>query len=219
MVRLRSTGFPFRASLLALAAFAVLATPAAAQDGLAMRSLLGNLGLLPQEKDPIEYRERPSLVVPKDVNKLRQPEDAATARNNGQWPVDPDVVAREQEREKRNQPLFVPRNHPTEGHRLSVQEMAKGRVARGTELGEWRAPRNDKDGVVLSIHEMNAAGKSGSVPTYPPGTEPPRRYLTDPPVGTRAPSTTAPVGRYTMEGPLVTGNGSRPDGLWRGKNQ
>ena len=37
-------------------------------------------------------------------------------------------------------------------------------------------------------------------PTYPPGTEPQRRYLTDPPKGLRLPSGDAPI-RRTTEAP------------------
>ncbi|MFY8113060.1 MAG: hypothetical protein ACOVOC_02545 [Rhabdaerophilum sp.] len=201
-------------SIVGFAALAPL--PAMAQEGLLMRNMLGKIGLLPEEKDPIEYRERPGLVVPKDLNKLREPEpeDAARRQAAGQWPRDPDVVDRERERQRRNLPIFPSfAADPNEGGRLSVDALAAGRSARGARIGESGVPRNDKDGVRLSIQEMKAADASGGRPTYPPGTEPPRRYLTDPPTGLRIPSTAAPANRRTVDGPAV--DDSRPNDVWR----
>ncbi len=45
-----------------------------------MRNMLGKLGLFPEEKDPIEYRERPGLVVPRDLNRLPTPENEDAAK-------------------------------------------------------------------------------------------------------------------------------------------
>jgi hypothetical protein len=189
---------------LVLTCLVVVAMPAHAQNGLVMRNIFGKLGLLPEDKDPIEYRERPSLVVPKDLGKLRQPEKPVQHTRNGQWPVDPDAVERERERKRRNQPIFAPlKTDASEGGRLSLEEMRRGRIANGATIGESGVPRNDKDGVRLDIQQMEAAGKTASAPTYPPGTEPPRVYLTDPPKGLRIPSSSAPVGKRTTDGPIV----------------
>ncbi|MCZ8375401.1 MAG: hypothetical protein O9342_08505 [Beijerinckiaceae bacterium] len=199
-----------------LVGFSALAPlPAVAQDGLLMRNMLGRIGLLPDEKEPIEYRERPGLVVPKDLNKLREPEpgDAARRQAAGQWPRDPDVLERERERQRRKLPLVsVISADPTEGGRLSVDELARGRSTRGAQMGESGVPLNDKAGVRLSIHEMKAADARLAVPTYPPGTEPPRRYLTDPPAGLRVPSAAVPSGRRTADGPVV--DDFRPSNVW-----
>lgn len=194
---------------------ALVPLPAAAQDGILMRNMLGRIGLLPEEKEPIEYRERPGLVVPRDLNKLREPEpeDAARRQAAGQWPRDPDVLERERERQRRRLPVMsVIAADPSEGGRLSVDELARGRSARGARIGETGVPLNDKDGVRLSIHQMKAADARGATPTYPPGTEPPRRYLTDPPVGLRMPSAAAPSGRRTSEGPIR--DDFRPSNVW-----
>lgn len=201
-------------SLLGLAVLAPL--PAAAQEGLLMRNMLGKIGLLPEEKEPIEYRERPGLVVPKDLNKLREPEpeDAARRQAAGQWPRDPDVLERERERRRRNMPVLAPIiSDPTNGGRLSVNELAAGRSARGSKVGEAASPRNDYDGVRASIDEMRRTGQTASAPSYPPGTEPPRRYLTDPPAGLRIPSAAAPTGRRTTDGPTV--DRFKVDDAWR----
>ncbi|HRE20999.1 MAG TPA: hypothetical protein PKW21_08200 [Rhabdaerophilum sp.] len=204
------TKIPFRKPALVgaalFSAMAGLATPAPAmaQEGLVMRNIFGKLGLLPEEKDPIVYHERPALVVPKDTSKLRTPEQPEGHTKNGQWPVDPDIVERERERARRNVPIFAPlKADASEGNRLSLEEMRRGRSVRGATLGESPIPRNDKDGVRLDIHQMEAAGKTASAPSYPPGTEPPRVYLTDPPKGLRVPSANAPVGKRTTDGPVV----------------
>ncbi|MCZ8182812.1 MAG: hypothetical protein O9322_07560 [Beijerinckiaceae bacterium] len=200
-----------------LVGFSALAPlPAAAQEGLLMRNMLGRIGLLPEEKEPIEYRERPGLVVPKDLNKLREPEpgDAARRQAAGQWPRDPDVLDRERERRRRNMPVLAPiLADPSEGGRLSVNELAAGRSTRGSKVGEAPSPRNDYDGVRASIEEMRRTDQTASAPSYPPGTEPPRRYLTDPPTGLRIPSAAAPTGRRTTDGPTV--DRFKVDDAWR----
>lgn len=74
----------------ALAFFAV--SPAFAQEEPStMQKLLGAAGLLELPKAPIDYEERPPLVVPPSSN-LPAPVDAADVRKlNPEWPVDHDV--------------------------------------------------------------------------------------------------------------------------------
>lgn len=203
-------------SAILLCALAVLSfsAPAYAQNGLVMQNILGKLGILPEEKDPIEYRERPGLVVPKELDRLRPPERAEAHAKNGQWPVDPDAVERERERRRRNAPVFFPTaSDPSEGGRLSLKELAAGRSVRGATMGESGVPRNDKDGVRLGIEEMTAVDKQARAPTYPPGTEPPRKYLTDPPVGLRIPSAGAAIGKRTTDDPTV--DNLKVDDAWK----
>jgi hypothetical protein len=181
---------------------AFAAAPAAAQEGLVMRNILGKIGLLPEEKEPIEYRERPGLVVPKELDKLRPPEPEGAHARNGQWPVDPDVKAREEEKRRREAATIIPnwRSRPEEGGRLSVKEMAAGRSHRGAQIGEAAmAPGNEKAGVRLSVQEMTADRNKSGAPTYAAGTEPPRQFLTDPPTGLRMPASSAPMRRQTAE--------------------
>lgn len=207
----------FSRSALALLGLVVASAiaPAQAQNGLVMRNIFGKIGLLPEEKDPIEYRERPALVVPKSTEKLRQPEpEGARTKANSQWPVDPDVQERKREQARRNQPIIVPlKSDPSEGGRLSLQEMARGRSARGVEMGESGVPLNDKAGVRLSIQEMTAPNQQARAPSYPPGTEPPRQYLTDPPTGLRIPSAAAPSGKKTTDDP--TYDSFKVDDAWK----
>lgn len=191
-------------AVLALAGALAATMPAAAQNGAGMRQLFGMFGILPAEKDPIEYRERPALVVPKDRAKLPAPEAPEAHARSGAWPVDPDAVAREKERQRRNAPVAFPTaSSPSEGGRLSLKELAAGRSAKSRDPVDYAVPRNDKDGVRMDIWQMEAAGKTAAAPSYPPGTEPPRQYLTDPPKGLRIPSANAPIGKRTSDGPIV----------------
>jgi hypothetical protein len=192
-----------------------LSAPVQAQDGRYMRGFLGSLGILPEEKEPIEYRERPTLVVPKELDKLRRPEDASAQTANGQWPVDPDAQERAREKARRELPaVFGKGGDGSGGERLSLGELAANRAARGTKMGESAIPRNDKDGVLASVQEMTEGDKRAREPSYPPGTEPPRRYLTDPPTGLRIPSAQAEVGKRTYDNPLQD---TFKSDLWKGK--
>lgn len=186
-----------------VSAMTMFALPALAQEGALMRHILGQIGMLPGDRDPIDYNERPGLVVPKDMSKLRAPEAPNAHAKNGNWPVDPDVVERENERKSRSGPFGTTRNDPLEGGRLSLKELSAGRSVRGATMGESRVLANDKGTIRMSPQEMEAAGKVASTPSYPPGTEPPRVYLTDPPKGLRLPSANAPVGKRTSDGPIV----------------
>lgn len=197
---------------LGLVATSVVVLPANAQDGVLMKEMLGRLGILPEDKDPIEYRERPALVVPKDTSKLRAPEEAGT-RANPAWPVDPDVQAREAARRQRKlTPYVAAGQDPDNGGRISPTELAKHRTPRPDTAPE---PYNfsDKAGVRLTPQEMAAMGRTSPEPTYPPGTEPPRRYLTEPPVGSRIPSSAAPIGRGRVEARGIESD--RPNDAWK----
>jgi hypothetical protein len=198
---------------LGLATLTLLSAPASAQEGLLMRQMLGNLGIMPDERDPIDYKERPGLVVPKELGKLPAPE-AAGAKNDPRWPKDPDVAERAARRHQRENPGYIsPSVDPTNGARLSPAELAKARTNRDT--SNWNGYNySDKGGVRLSVQEM-AAGKTADEPTYPPGTEPPRKYLTDPPVGTRLPSAAAPMGRGRAEARNL--DYGRPTDAWKAR--
>lgn len=197
---------------LGLVAASFVALPTQAQEGVLMKQILGNIGLIPDEKDPIEYRDRPGLVVPKDLGKLPAPE-ANGAKGDPRWPNDPDVAAREAARRQRENPVFLaPGVDPLNGARLSPQELAKARTARDASNYDPQG-YTDKAGVRLSVQEMTAAHKVMTEPSYPPGTEPPRKYLTDPPAGSRMPSSAAPAGKASVEGRVI--NDDRPKDAWR----
>jgi hypothetical protein len=192
--------------------------PALAQDGIGMRQIFGAIGLLPRvDREPIEYRDRPTLVVPKDLNALRNPEQADAHTQNPSWPVDPDVEERKRELARRNvaAPELLSRNQrPVDGTRLSVDELRAGRAQRGAVMGEPVVPRNDKSDVRIGPDEWAAQQRQAQGPSYALGTEPPRVYLTDPPRGLRQPAAGAPV-RRTTEAPSSDFDNFRPTDVWR----
>lgn len=197
----------------------LIATPAMAQDGQFLRQIFGQIGLLPPEKDPIEYRERPNLVVPKDTSRLRSPEDADPAQRNAAWPNDPDVDARRRADAARNAPSseLLSGRRSIDGARLSTDELARGRTARGTPQAEPNFTRNDQAGVRVSPEEWSRISRtSDQSPQLAAGVEPPRQYLTDPPKGLRTPAAGAVI-RRTNDGPaegLIAGS-DRPKDAWR----
>ena len=73
-------------------ALMVAASGASAQEGEAVKSLLGSIGIIPKEKPPITYNERPPLVLPPKME-LRAPAPSRGAQTNSNWPKDPDVAA------------------------------------------------------------------------------------------------------------------------------
>ena len=83
---------------------ALLAAGGAAQaeEGVAFKNLMGTIGIIPAEKDPIRYRERAPLVLPP---KAELPAPAASyASSNPQWPNDPDVAARRRRADEARSP-------------------------------------------------------------------------------------------------------------------
>jgi hypothetical protein len=204
----------------ALAFAAVMASlsaaPAFSQDGIGMRNIFGALGILPRvDRDPIEYRDRPTLVVPKDRTALRNPESPEAHAANPAWPVDPDVAERRREQERRRAPAqqLLDRNQNTvDGTRVGMDEIRAGRAQRGSVMGESTL-ENDKAGVRISPAEWARAQQVTNTPSYPPGTEPPRQYLTDPPKGLRQAAAGAPM-RRTQEQPTGFDN-FRPEDTWR----
>lgn len=216
-MRINQSNLPVRAFAFAVLMAALPAVPAQAQDGIGMRSIFGAIGILPRvDRDPIEYRDRPSLVVPKDRAALRNPETPEAHTSNPAWPVDPDVLERRREQERRRAPAqqLLDRNQNTvDGTRVGMDEIRAGRAQRGTVMGET-LHENDKSGVRISPAEWSRqqqATRTG--PTYAPGTEPPRQYLTDPPKGLRQAATGAPMKR-TQEQPGGFDN-NRPEDTWR----
>jgi hypothetical protein len=215
-MRINQSNLPVRAFAFAVLMAVLPAAPALAQDGIGMRNILGAIGILPRvDRDPIEYRDRPTLVVPKDRSALRNPESAEAHTQNSAWPVDPDVVERRREQERRRAPAqqLLDRNQNTvDGTRVGMDEIRAGRAQRGAVMGE-SSFENDKAGIRLTPEEWGRQQRASATPTYPPGTEPPRRYLTDPPKGMRQAATGAPI-RRTQENPTGFDN-FRPEDTWR----
>lgn len=178
-------------------------TSSYAQEGVFMRQFLGQIGLLPEEKDPIDYKERPALVVPKDTTKLRPPEQAGAHTKSAQWPVDPHVAERKKAEERRKAtPSFPSRNDPSEGGRLSPEQMGVSRLPKGQKAVNEAGERiNNKDDGLLPLEKMLDKTSTEQRQRIAAGVEPPREFLTDPPKGLRLPDASAPIKR-TTEAPI-----------------
>ena len=192
--------FSFRAA--ALAALCSLSVPAFAQTD-ALTGVLRIIGLSPEEKDPIQYRERPPLVVPPNIGKLRNPEVSA-AQNNPNWPQDPDVLARKRKAEEAKQPVAKDRSYdPSYGAQVPLNEAQRRNRYAGvptTYRDTINPNQNDRNNLYLSpadVARVQAAAQAQQ-PTLRPGEEPQRQYLTEPPKGYRSAAAGAPV-RATID--------------------
>lgn len=123
---MRAIGF-VRVAVGAAALAAVGASGAAAQEGVLAKSLLGAVGIIPQGRPPIEYRERAPLVLPPKLQ-LRAPANPGDLEASGNWPKDPDVAAARREAFEANAPeTLTQRYKNSEGRRLSIDEIMAGR--------------------------------------------------------------------------------------------
>ncbi len=184
----------------ALAA-SVTTTAVRAEEGVLIKNLLGDMGVVPKEKDPIRYRERAPLVLPPKME-LREPAAKESfASSNPQWPKDPDAVAQKKRLEANAIPVTesetrrMSENNP----RLSIDEMRSGRSA-DAERGAPGTHRGDnaRDVLILSPDEMRAKRSNDEMKTAD-GT-PVRKTLTDPPSTFRKPTGAAARTDYQYRG-------------------
>jgi hypothetical protein len=178
------------ASAFLAAGLALIALPAQAQEGVLMRNLLGNIGILPSERDAIEYRERAPLVVPPG-SRLPQPQERA-AQRNAAWPNDPDVAARRAARADANLPATEREKYKEQRNpNLSVNELRQGRdpnqrATAPTPRGSTTFEENI--GPILIGRELAAKKNEAEDLSVLAGGEPERRRLSDPPTGARKPA-------------------------------
>ncbi|TDR88015.1 hypothetical protein EV668_3880 [Enterovirga rhinocerotis] len=198
MTRTASTRLGLVCSL-AVASFAVVG-PAAAQEGVAFKNLLGSIGVIPKEKPAIAYRERAPLVVPP---KTALPSPGAARRSAGAgWPNDPDVAARRAEEDEARSPVTWSdrrRNNSDRWVNMTPEELAAGRSSRGSASAPIPGShRGDSARDVLYMSQQELSARSSSDSDVPAGTEPRRRALTDPPSGLRR-TTAATMNRGEFE--------------------
>ncbi|MGL4727676.1 MAG: hypothetical protein ACRCWO_02870 [Bosea sp. (in: a-proteobacteria)] len=174
------------------------AQPALAQEGAAIRNMLGVIGVLPAPQDDIQYRERAPLVVPPATG-LRTPQ-APTAERRANWPKDPDVEARKAAARDSLLPA-TEREKYIQGQRplLSQEEIRRGRIQGGTPTTPYRSqfdesPFETMTAPIIQGRELAARRAANAVDSVKLGQEPPRRYLSDPPEGLRKP---AGAGEFT----------------------
>lgn len=167
----------------------VFAGPASAQEGAFMKDILGNLGIIQPDRAPIDYRERPPLVVPPRLD-LPPPAARNVEARNPQWPNDPDVaMQRRREAEARVPTTEKESRRALENNpNLSIYEIRAGRRP-GAEIPTGPVVRRGdsaRDELILSPDEMRSTRRDREA-TLVPGQEPPRRTLTEPPSGFRKP--------------------------------
>lgn len=178
------------ASLVAMIACGAATSVRAQEEGEFVKNVLGKMGFIPEDKDPIHYRERAPLVLPPSANKLPPPvEGGYGERKLTNWPNDPDAAAARQ----RSAKAATPRTQTEEW----VANQGDGRVS-PDKLRARSAGRDPNDRTPVNPqlsgraasgwmdpNELRATGSKYQENVTPPGEEPARQVLSDPPTGYR----------------------------------
>lgn len=186
-----------------IVASSLLAVAAHAEEGVAFKNLMGSIGIIPKEKDAIQYRERAPLVLP-PKSTLPVPKSGDLAANP-QWPNDPDVAERRRRRDEERRPVTFSETRRMQDNNpiLRPDELQRGRVASsapsipGSHRGE-----NARDVLYLSPDQMKAGKKADAdEDDKKPAAEPSRGVLSDPPTGYRR--QTRPAAKADASAPRV----------------
>ncbi|GAC1335825.1 MAG: hypothetical protein NVSMB26_21240 [Beijerinckiaceae bacterium] len=181
------------AGVLVLVGLVSHAVPARAEEG--NQTLRQIMGLITgddgkKDTDGIDYRERPPLVLPPKID--LPPPQASAAEQNVAWPNDPDTGrVRKVKAESRAPSRHL--NEVTANPHISQQELERGRVATtDSASGPLQNPCDNSTSpnclyTPWSILKK-VTGDADAKETLQPGVEPPREYLTQPPVGYRRPT-------------------------------
>jgi hypothetical protein len=154
------------------------------------------------DRDSINYRERPPLVVPPNLGSLPQPEAGNVAATTPAWPKDPEIVERKKRAAiKRNTPR---RTSEDDDRPLTPAELDIGRKAGAGRVTNPTGPQDAeadgqrrvapselgyKGGLLGSLFKDNTKPE---VSTF--SSEPARSDLTMPPAGYQTPSAAHPYG-------------------------
>ncbi len=195
MIRIRMA----QVGLAAMSLIAVLPSAVVrAEEGELIKNFLGSIGVIPGEREPIEYRERPPLVLPPRME-LREPLTPGSVQaRNPQWPTDPDVASRRRTETEAQLPAGTDeQSRITRGNgRLSSEEVRAGRKA-GAQLPDQPVTRNDRSwvnpDVLRAQHQARRTDTAAS--------EGVRRSLTDPPSSYRQSATGKPIEK-SFEAPV-----------------
>ena len=161
-------------------ALMVAATGASAQEGEAIKSILGAIGIIPKEKAPITYNERAPLVLPPKMDLPAPAAGGGAEARNGNWPKDPDVAARRKAAQRPARPIPAPSSTRTpKADRLSIEEMRAGRNPNN--IVHDRPGQVDRQAEIsrMSPDELRAFSKDEKPKLQGNGLD--RRYLSDPP--------------------------------------
>ena len=176
-------------------ALLLAASSASAQEGMLFKNLME--GVFGGGSNDIEYRQRPPLVVPPG-SALPRPQEPSSTRNAA-WPNDPDVARRRAEAANARTPATQTERYRANASNtvLSQEDIRRGRTSadlgRPTPTYEQNTYNNQIEPIRIG-KEMAARLNADDMSNLVYGQEPPRRTLTDPPVGYRRPAGTAPTG-------------------------
>jgi len=169
----------------------------AAEDTNTFNSFLGFFGLQ-FDKEPeaaIDYRARAPLVVPPKLD-LPPPQSAAS-RRPADWPVDPDVSARRKALADSHRP--APQITPNTRPEMSKDQLLanRGEIVVDDTPGDGCSALSGANLCAGSawkyVTEKMGLSKKEDDKVVLSGTEPPRKYLTEPPPGYRVPTVNTKV--------------------------
>ncbi|MDF2812170.1 MAG: hypothetical protein K0S56_3201 [Microvirga sp.] len=182
-------------------ALMVAASGASAQEGEAVKSLLGSIGIIPKEKPPINYNERPPLVLPPKME-LRAPAPSRGAEANANWPKDPDVAAARRAAADARAPATSRDTYrANQPGVLSAEEMRAGRNPNNYIQSPPPLTGGQADNSKMSPDELRSFQVGQDVKLSGDGLE--RRYLTDPPAPLLKAQGGAPLKASVDEMPVV----------------
>lgn len=164
-------------------ALAFAGSSASAEEGEAVKSLLGSIGIIPKEKEPIIYNERAPLVLPPKMDLPPPVASNGVETNNANWPKDPDVAARRKAASEAKKPYTSTELYKlNQGNPLSIDEIRAGRNPNGGRVaGAPGLAGRSSDDPRMSPDELRSFSKEKKVELSGDGLE--RRYLSDPPGG------------------------------------
>ncbi|WP_230532736.1 hypothetical protein [Microvirga roseola] len=158
----------------------IAATGAQAEEGEAIKSLLGSIGIIPKEKPPIVYNERAPLVLPPKMD-LRPPAPGSSEAAN--WPKDPDVAARRKAAAEARKPYTETELYKNSNAKpLSIEEMRAGRNPNNYVSSVPGPVGGQAEKSIMTPDELRSFRTTDeTVQLSGDGLE--RRYLSDPPAG------------------------------------
>jgi hypothetical protein len=160
-------------------ALMVAATGASAQEGEVVKSLLGSIGIIPKDKPPINYNERPPLVLPPKME-LRAPAPPRSAEHQANWPKDPDVAAaRKAAADARAPATSTEIYRANRSNVLSAEEMRAGRNPNNYVQSPPPLTGGQLDNSKLTPDQLRAFDSGKEAKLSGDGLE--RKYLSDPP--------------------------------------
>ena len=187
-------GTMMRFGVAGTAALVALTAGARAEEGVAIKSLLGSMGIITPERDPIPYRERAPLVMPPKIE-LREPVAPSAVRSaHPQWPNDPDLAGKRRREAEARAPVTQSETRRMSGNNpmLLPDELRAGRRA-GAGIPNGPVRSSDRDGVWLNPDELRTQGRTQEAQTVAADGAPVRRALSDPPSALSRSATGGPI--------------------------